>query len=76
MYLYDDHQNPTVVDYLPPIVTKAVKDDHTSRVCEKMSFEKSKNIVYICRYFPQTLMPKCQKFESFDLTNKSNDKWW
>ena len=38
MYLYDHHRNPTVVDYLPPIVTKTVKDYHTSRVCEKNEF--------------------------------------
>ena len=52
MYLYDHHRNPTVVDYLPPIVTNTVKDYHTFRVCEKMSFEEFKNIAYICRFTP------------------------
>ena len=55
MYLYDHHRNPTVVDYLPPIVTNTVKDYHTFRVCEKMSFEESKRVVYICRHPPYNL---------------------
>ena len=50
------------------------------RVGERMRCDESKNIAHICRYPPQIFMLFCQntgilyqKFENFDLTNKSND---
>ena len=46
------------------------------RVCERMSYEESTKIIYICRYPPcyQKTGIFYQNYENFDLTHKSNEE--